>query len=305
MKILCVGHITYDTTFPADSFPKENTKTRYHEKTDCAGGPAAIAAFLLGKWNQDVEIAGLLGNDEYGKKIKKEFSLNHVKVNNLVLDENISTSHSLILANKENGSRTILMYVPKHSHLNPFTPNENPDIILIDGKEYEASKELLKKFPEAITVIDADRDKKEIIDLAREVKYLVCSKSFAEKVTGIKIDFDDKLTLVKNYTKMEEMFKNNIIITLEENGVLYKHNNQIKIMPSVKVKTIDSTGAGDIFHGAFVYGLANNFDYEKNLKFAVLASALSVTRVGSYKSIPTLEEMNDVYDEIKWGNFPR
>ena len=299
MKTLCVGHITYDTTFPTDSFPKENTKVRYHEKTECAGGPAAIAAFLLGKWGEDVSIAGLLGNDEYGKKIKNEFSLNRVNTSNLVLDENVDTSHSLILANRTEGSRTILMYVPKHAKLNPFIPNEKPDIILLDGHEYEASKDLLKKHPDAITVIDADRDKKEVVELAREVKYLICSKKFAEKVTGIKIDFNDKLTLVQNYTKMEEMFKNNIIITLEENGVLYKYNNQIKIMPAIKVKTIDSTGAGDIFHGAFVYGLANNFEYEKNLKYAVLASALSVTRVGSYKSIPTLKEMNDIYDEIK------
>ncbi len=299
MKILCVGHITYDTTFPTDSFPKENTKVRYHEKTECAGGPAAIAAFLLGKWGEDVSIAGLLGNDEYGKKIKNEFSLNRVNTSNLVLDKNIDTSHSLILANRVEGSRTILMYVPKHAKLNPFIPNEKPDIILLDGHEYEASKDLLKKYPDAITIIDADRDKKEVVELAREVKYLICSKTFAEKVTGIKIDFNDKLTLVQNYTKMEEMFKNNIIITLEENGVLYKYNNQIKIMPAIKVKTIDSTGAGDIFHGAFVYGLANNFEYEKNLKYAVLASALSVTRVGSYKSIPTLKEMNDIYDEIK------
>lgn len=299
MNILCVGHITYDTTFPTDSFPKENTKVRYHEKTECAGGPAAIAAFLLGKWGQNVSIAGLLGNDEYGKKIKNEFSLNRVNTSNLVLDENTETSHSLILANRTNGSRTILMYVPKYANLNPFNPNEKPDIILLDGHEYEASKELIKKYPDVITVIDADRDKKEVVELAKEVKHLVCSKNFAEKVTGIKIDFNDKLTLVQNYTKMETMFKNNIVITLEENGLLYKHNNQIKIMPSVKVKTIDSTGAGDIFHGAFVYGLANKFEYEKTLRFAVLASALSVTRVGSYKSIPTLEEMNDIYDEIK------
>lgn len=299
MKILCVGHITYDITFPIDNFPNENTKNRYHEKTECAGGPASIAAFLLGKWNQDVTIAGLIGNDEYGHKIKKEFSLNRVKTNNLILSGDDDTSHSIILANKTNGTRTIMMYVPKHKFLPPFTPTENPDLILLDGHEYEASKELLKKYPNAISIMDADRDKKEVVDLAREVNYLVCSKNFAEKITGIKIDFNDKLTLVQNYTKMETLFKNNIVITLEENGVLYKYNNQIKIMPTVKVKTIDSTGAGDIFHGAFVYGLANNFEYEKTLKFAVLASALSVTRVGSYKSIPTLEEMNDVYDEIK------
>jgi len=299
MNILCVGHITYDTTFPTDSFPKENTKVRYHEKTECAGGPAAVAAFLLGKWGQDVSIAGLLGNDEYGKKIKNEFSLNRVNTKYLDLDGQIDTSHSLILANRTSGSRTILMYVPKHASLKPFNPNEKPDIILLDGSEYEASKELLKKYPDAITVIDADRDKKEVIELAKEVKHLVCSQSFAEKVTGIKIDFNNKLTLVQNYNKMESMFKNNIVITLEANGLLYKYNNQIKIIPSVKVKTVDSTGAGDIFHGAFVYGIANKFEYEKILKFASLAAALSVTRVGSYKSIPTLEEMNDVYDEIK------
>lgn len=299
MKILCIGHITYDITFPINTFPKENTKERYHEQIECAGGPASIAAFLLGKWNQNVEIAGLLGNDEYGKKIKKEFSLNRVKTDNLILDSTTKTSHSLILANQTNGSRTILMYVQKHSYLKPFTPEEKPDIILLDGHEYEASKQLLKTYPDAISIIDAGRDKKEIIDLAREVKYLICSKEFAEKVTGIKIDFSNKLTLADIYTKMETMFKNNIIITLEENGVLYRYNGQIKIMPSVKVKTIDSTGAGDIFHGAFVYGIANNFDYEKTLKFASIAAALSVTRIGSYKSIPTLEEMNEVYDEIK------
>ena len=46
MKVLCVGHVTYDITFPCDSFPKENTKTRFHEKEECTGGPTAIAAFL-------------------------------------------------------------------------------------------------------------------------------------------------------------------------------------------------------------------------------------------------------------------
>ena len=70
-------------------------------------------------------------------------------------------------------------------------------------------------------------------------------------------------------------------------------------MPAIKVKTIDSTGAGDIFHGAFVYGLAHNFSLEKALKYATIAGALSVTRVGSYHSIPTLEEMNDVYEQVK------
>ena len=74
MNIVCLGHITFDITFPTDSFPKENTKTRYFEKTECAGGPASIAAFLLGKWGMQPFIIGQVGNDDYGRKIKKEFS---------------------------------------------------------------------------------------------------------------------------------------------------------------------------------------------------------------------------------------
>ena len=298
MKILCIGHITYDITFPVYTFPKENTKTRFHEKEECAGGPATIAAILLAKWNQNVELAGILGNDEYGRKIKKELTLNRVGTKYIPLKEDYKTSHSLVLANSSNGTRTILTYADKNNHLDPFNVEEYPDIILIDGYEYEISKTILKKYPKAISIIDASYDKKEVIEIASMVKYLICSKEFAEKVTGIKIEYQNKETLLKAFLKMENIFKNNVIITLEENGCIYR-NIDVKIMPGIKVKVVDSTGAGDIFHGAFVYGLAKNFNLEKTLKYATIAGALSVTRVGGYHSIPTLEEMNDVYEQIK------
>ena len=297
--ILCVGHITYDTTFPCENFPKENTKTRFHEKEECTGGPAAIAAFLLSKWGEEVEFAGAVGSDEYGRKIAKEFSINRISTKHLILKEDFKTSHSLVLANRSNGSRTIFTYTDKYNKLEPFDLEKEPDIILIDGFEYEASKHLLKKYPNVISVIDASYDKKEVIDLCKMVNYVVCSKDFAEKVTGIKINYSHKQTLIDIFIKLENMFKNNIVVTLEKEGSLYKYNDQIKLMPSIKVKTIDSTGAGDIFHGAFVYGLLHKFNYEKVIKFSNVAGALSVTRIGGYRSIPSLEEMNDVYEQVK------
>lgn len=299
MKILCIGHITYDITFPIDKFPLENSKNRYYEKEECVGGPASIAALLLGRWNQDVQICGVVGNDDYGRRIKKEFALNGVRTNTLSLKEDAETSKGVVLANRVNGTRTTLIYSPKNDRLEQIELNEKPDIILIDGYEPKVSMDLLKKYPSAISVIDAGRNKPEVVNLARMVKYLVCSLEFAESVTGMKVNFQDKKTLVEIYSKMESIFHNTIVITLEANGCLYKINNQIKIMPSIKVKTIDSTGAGDIFHGAFVYGLVNNFDLEKNIKFSNIAGALSVTRVGGYKSIPNLEEMMEVYNAVK------
>ena len=299
MKILSVGHVTYDTTFETDYFPLENTKNRFHDKEEYIGGPASIAALLLAKWGLEVDIAGVVGNDDYGKKIKKEFTLNHVGVNYLASYDEASTSHSFVLANRSNGSRTIYCYTSSKVHLKPLQLDYDPDIILLDGYEYEASKMLLTNYPHAISVIDAGKDKKEVIELAKMVKYLVCSLEFAEKVTGIKADFTNKSTLGNIFTNMEAMFKNTIVITLEALGCMYRSTDQIKVMPSIKVKTVDSTAAGDIFHGAFVYGLSQKFDFEKTLKFANVAGALSVTRMGGYRSIPTLKEMNSIYEQVK------
>ena len=63
------------------------------------------------------------------------------------------------------------------------------------------------------------------------------------------------------------------------------------------MKAVDTTGAGDIFHGAFTYSIANNYDMIKTLKFSNISGALSVTKIGGQYSIPSLEAVEKVYDE--------
>ena len=97
---------------------------------------------------------------------------------------------------------------------------------------------------------------------------------------------------------MQNKYPNSIIVvTLEEHGALYQSGNQIKIMPGLKCDAIDTTGAGDIFHGAFVYGLANNFDIDKTITLANIAAGLSVQKMGSRLSMPTLSEVLDYYSK--------
>ena len=298
MKILCLGHLTYDITMPVTNFPIENTKTKITNKNEGVGGPATIAAFLLSKWGLDVSMAGIIGNDHYGNVVKKELSLNRINTDYLHTSDNYETSVSVNIANGENGSRTLIVYDNKNEEMPDFELDFTPDIILIDGHDYEASKSILKKYPKAISIIDAGKEKREVLDLCKMTDYVVCSKDFAESVSEMKIDYNNKHTLVDVYKKVESLFKNKVIITLEENGCLYRIDNKIKLMPSIKVKAIDTVGAGDIFHGAFVYGLANGFDLEKTLKYSNIAGCLSVTKNGNYDSIPLLKEVEDVYEEI-------
>lgn len=299
MKILCIGHAAYDITIPLDAYPIENTKNRVSELVECGGGPASNGAYLLGKWGMDTTFAGIVGNDLYGKKIKEEFESVHVNTKYLEMSDEVKTTSSTIIANKSIGSRTILTYRPNTMKLTHFELDFTPDVMLFDGQEPEMSKELLLKYPDMISVIDAGRPTEEIIELAKLSSYVVCSKEFAESVSEMSIDYDKMETLVALYKKMEQIFPGNIVVTLESKGCLYKNKGQILLMPALNVKAVDSTGAGDIFHGAFTYAIANQFDYEDVIRISNAAGALSVMKVGGRYSVPTKDEMKELFHEFR------
>ena len=296
MKVLCIGHSSWDITVPVDDYPTENVKYRFNEKYAAGGGPAGNAAYLLGKWGVDTVIATSIGSDDYGTKIKKEFQSVNVNTDYVETSYEKDTSFSFILVNKKNGLRTVFNVTSEHLPLKKLTYEFTPDIILTDGHDYATSQNAISKYPHAISVIDAGRPVQEVIELCKYIKYIVCSKEFAETVTGLKMDFNNPQTLVNVYTKLQNKYPNsNIVITLESHGALYQVNNQIKIMPGLKCNVVDTTGAGDTFHGAFVYGLANNFDMEKVITLANIAAGLSVQKMGSRLAIPALSDVLDYY----------
>ena len=163
------------------------------------------------------------------------------------------------------------------------------------------SKDILNKYPEALSIIDAGRDTAEVVELCKMVKWVAWSKDFAENVTNLEIDYDNFETIKNVYTKLKEIFKNEIVVTLEDKGCLYNY----EIIKSIKLRAVDSTGAGDIFHGALTYYLANGYDPKFALQLANYAGAISVSRIGTRNSIPLKEEMEAVYNEFKWYNIYR
>lgn len=296
MKIVCVGNVSYDITIPFDGYPIENSKNRVTGKVECGGGPASNAAYLLGKWGMDTAFVGTLGDDLYGQRILNEFKFVGVNTDSIEFDKEIETTTSYIIVNKKTGSRTVLA----HRCLGLSVKNKcklNADIILTDGQELNASLELLDANPNAISILDAGTLKDENIILGKRVNYLVCSKSFAQDFTKITIDFNNPKSISDIYSIMNKEFKNNIIITLEAKGCLFMKDNMIRLMPSINVTPVDTTGAGDLFHGAFAYCIASNYDIEKSLRISNITGALSTTKMGGRNSVFTLKEVMDVYEK--------
>lgn len=296
MKAICIGQAAYDITLPMDHFPIENKKTRSRDKIECAGGSACNCAYLLAKWGIETYFAGVVGDDYYGDRIKDELEKIGINTKYLEVNGEYKTTSSYILTNTTNGSRTIITHRPKELILEDKRIDEKFDIILLDGYERDFSNKVIDANPDAIKIIDAGSLKEATIELSKRVDYVVCSKDFAEDYTKRKVDFNDLSSLVIIYNILKKDFKNNIIITLEDKGC-FVYDDGYKIVPTLKMKTIDSTGAGDIFHGAFTYAIANKFDMIKTLKIANISGALSVSRIGGQYSIPTLDEVMRKYDE--------
>lgn len=297
-KVVCIGHSTYDITLPVDAYPTENIKYRLDRHIECGGGPASNGAYLLAKWGMKTSILSIVGDDHYGKLILDDFKKIGATTKYLELRKGHQTSSSYIIANMSNGSRTILT-----SKKPPIRKLEQDvtvlaDIILIDGEHPETALKVLIDNENAISVIDAGRLNKDTKMLGKMVKYLVCSKDFAEEFAGIKIDYKNKETIIECYERLKAYFKNTVVITLESNGSFTEINDKYKFIPSIKVKAVDSTGAGDIFHGAFTYFIGNEYPLEDAIHYASIAGAISVTRIGSRLSIPTLQEVLEYEDVI-------
>ncbi len=296
MKAICIGQAAYDITLPVDHFPIENKKMRSQDKIECSGGSACNCAYLLAKWGIDTYFAGVVGDDYYGNKIKSELDEIGANTKYLELNKAYQTTSSYIIANTTIGSRTIITNRPKELILEPKNVTESFDIILLDGYEREFSNKIIEANPNAIKIIDAGSLKEATVELAKKVDYIVCSKDFAEDYTRRNVDYNDLTSLVVIYNILKKDFKNNIVITLEDKGC-FVYDNGYKLVPTLKTKAKDTTGAGDIFHGAFTYAIANKFDMIKTLKYSNISGALSVTKMGGQISIPTLDEVRRKYDE--------
>lgn len=297
MKIVCIGHSTYDITLPVNEYPKENLKYRIDKKIECGGGPASNGAYLLAKWGMDTSIISVVGDDYYGEKIMEDFIKIGADTKYLEKRKEHNTSSSYIIANMSNGSRTIITSkkTPIRSLKQPI--NIQADLILIDGEHPDTAKEVLLKNKTAISILDAGRLNDDTKTLGKMVTYVVCSKDFAEEFAASKIDYTNIHTIISIYEKLRAYFNTNIIITLEDKGSFTEIDGKYEQLPSIKVTAVDSTGAGDIFHGAFTYFIGNKYPLREAIKYASITGAISVTRIGSRYSIPKLEEVLD-YDTI-------
>lgn len=287
-RILCIGHAAFDITYLSDDFIKENQKYETDNFIECGGGPAANAACLLSAWKIKTAFACAVGKDYYGRKIIEELQNAGTDIT-LIKQNKGKTNLSFIIINKKNGNRTIINRKDRKLTFNislELLKKIKPEVILTDGHEPEASLKALKLFPDAVSILDAGSLRDGTRILSDKVNYLVASEKFAMSISSI-----NNLNNKKNRKECMEYlyrFNKNPIITLGRKGLIYFEDNKAIQMKAFPVKEIDTTGAGDIFHGAFAYGILKGLPLKDILLISSAAASLSVEKAGGRTSIPLL-----------------
>jgi sulfofructose kinase len=134
------------------------------------------------------------------------------------------------------------------------------------------------------TVIDLDKVELSTAELIREIDFVVTSARFPTLFTGI----SDREKALYELQKHTPGF---LCATLGHEGAMAIVEGETLYVKGFDVKAVDTTGAGDVFHAGFIYGLLKNWEVVEILKFANAVAAFKCCDLGGRKGIPTLEEV--------------
>jgi sugar/nucleoside kinase (ribokinase family) len=170
-------------------------------------------------------------------------------------------------------------------------------LLHLDGHDQVASIQAARWAREADMKVSLDIDKVQpgVDELLGLIDFLIPSVNFVRKFSGHQ-DWREGLRILSQQTA------GFVGVTRGSEGAAALWKGDIMEIPGIPVESVDTTGAGDVFHGAFIYGLLKNHSVGRCLRFANSAAALSCTRYGARGGIPSLEEvrsaMKDLWPEL-------
>lgn len=288
MDVLCVGHASYDLTLLVDHHPGRDEKCFATGMSACGGGPAANAAVTVARLGGSSGLVAYLGEDFHGCRHMEELEAEGVHTGFIVRGSH-PTPLSVILV-KPDGARTVVNHKASTPFLESFALDLSicgPRVMLFDGHEPRISRTLAQSARSAgiPTVLDAGSVHEGTVELAPVVDYLVASERFARLFTSR----EEPRRAIEALGEIAPC----AVITLGERGLVWSKGDAFGEVPAFSVSAIDSTGAGDVFHGALALGIARSMQLPAILRYASATAALACMKIGARTGIPRGDEVED------------
>lgn len=293
MRVLGVGHCTLDYLGVVDRFVEPDFKKEFEQFSTQGGGAAATAVVALARWGVETAFVGKVGSDVRGDEIERTLAEEGVDTSALVHQEGGISQMSMILIEKSSGKKNT--YVTRGT-VEPLGKDEVPlsvldgvSVLLCDCTHLEAELQLMRaaKERDITVVLDASDMTADLREAVAHTDYLVASERFASQFAGV----GELESLCK---ALLEKGPSNAIVTLGNEGSVGMSGDDRKLVrqPAYEDVTVfDTTGAGDIFHGAIIYALIQGWDLQKTLQFANAAAGVACEGIGGRSSIGSVDDL--------------
>jgi len=288
-----VGLNATDTIIRLPRFPEFNSKVEILSMEVQAGGQAASAMVACQRWGMKTRYVGKVGEDDAGRMQKATLEREGVQAE-VIVARGASSQVAYILVDEDSGERTILWKRDAEIALRPEDLRTEwitqARALHVDGHDTGAAATAAKWARLAGIPVTADLDTvyPGVQALLPNVDYLIGSRQFPERVTG-ESDLRNSLpSLVRKYKcKLAAA-------TLGSDGVLAWDGREFIYSAGFEVNVRDTTGAGDIFHGAFLYGMWRGWEMGRILDFGCAAAAMNCTASGARGKIGKIEEIEEL-----------
>jgi sulfofructose kinase len=289
--VLGIGHCALDLVGLVPHHAPKGAKTEVRDLILEGGGPVATAMVTLSRLGCRVMCIGTVGDDVPGRQILDGLLRELVDTSSMVVQDGAASKVSLVWVEEGSGERTIFW---SRGSVRPLRASdvdlsvvEAANVLHVDGLEMPLALEAAKKAKVAGVdiVLDAGSERDGMEELARLSDVLASSERFAAEATGA----TDPAEMVKRLHA--EFGSRWTIVTLGERGSVGTDGGEPIWEPAPRVEVIDTTGAGDVFHGALIFALLRRWPLDVSLRFANTVAAMKCRMLGGRAGIPTLAEL--------------
>ena len=289
VDLVGVGLNATDTVISLSAFPAIGAKIEFDDLHVLPGGQTATAVVACQTWGMRTRYVGKLGDDHAAQMHHEAFAAAGVEAR-ILTAANTTSAQSIILVDGS-GERTVLLKRDERTSLATADLRrewiQSARALHVDGFDTAAATCAAGWAREAGVAVVADLDEiyAGVHDLLPLIDYLIVSRDFPRRLTG-------ERSLEKALQSMQREYGSRLTAaTLGHDGVLAWDGTRFHYRSAYLVPVVDTTGAGDLFHAGFIYGLLQNWPLDRQLDFACAAAALNCTAAGARGGIRQVEHI--------------
>jgi len=281
-------------------YPELDTKTESSISIQQVGGPVPRAMITLAKLGKETSLIASVGDDFMGNFMRKSLKSEGVNIDDLNIQPHGISRFGSVWIEENKGARTIVYYQGRLQEIR-LTEHvksviRNAKILHLDGRELESARIAARLARENGCKVTLDTG-----DAKQGIEHLFPLVDIIKVPFGFMKVFFPDMSLKGAAKKLQALGPRLVIVTLGSEGtVVFSEGGSFK-QPGFPIKkVVDTNGAGDAFSGGLLYGILENWDIEKTVRFASAVAALKCANLGN-TGLPSLQEASTLLERKNVG----